>query len=116
METTQTQAPVVTLTPATIAKVKEFQSKDSQAAGKAMRVFLEAGGCSGFQYGFTFDAKKEGDHEMTVDGVTVLIDPQSAVQLKGSVIDYKEDIGGEGFSIQNPNVKKSCGCGHSVEI
>jgi len=86
---------IITLTPNTVSK---------------------AGGCSGYQYGFTFDTKKEGDQELSFEGLNVLLDPQSALALKGSVIDYKEDFGGEGFSIQNPNVKKSCGCGHSVEI
>lgn len=107
---------IITLTPNTVAKVKEIAAKDPQSAGKSFRIFLEAGGCSGYQYGFTFDIKKEGDHELSFEGLNVLLDPESAQQLKGSVIDYKEDFGGEGFSIQNPNVKKSCGCGHSVEI
>ncbi|OGR80462.1 MAG: hypothetical protein A3I11_09055 [Elusimicrobia bacterium RIFCSPLOWO2_02_FULL_39_32] len=107
---------IITLTPNTVSKVKEIASQDPQNEGKSFRIFLEAGGCSGYQYGFTFDTKKEGDQELSFEGLNVLLDPQSALALKGSVIDYKEDFGGEGFSIQNPNVKKSCGCGHSVEI
>lgn len=115
-ETIETQTPVLTLTPNAIKKIKSLMEADPQAKGKSARIYLEAGGCSGYQYGFSFDDKKEGDASLTVDGLTVLVDPQSAQQLKGSVVDYKEDFGGEGFAIQNPNVKKSCGCGNSVEI
>ncbi len=116
METTQNASPIVTLTPNSIAKVKSLMATDPQAQGKNLRVFMEAGGCSGYQYGFTFDEKKQGDLEASFEGVTVLIDAQSAEHLKGSVIDYTEDFSGEGFAIQNPNVKKSCGCGNSVEV
>ena len=107
---------VVSLTPGAIAKIKSLTENDPAAKGKSLRVYLEAGGCSGFQYGFTYDDKKDDDQVLTSEGISVVIDPKSADLLKGSVIDYKEDFGGEGFAIQNPNVKKSCGCGNSVEI
>ena len=116
-ETVQnTSQPVVTLTPNAVAKIKSLTENDPQAQGKSLRVYLEAGGCSGYQYGFTYDEKKDGDNVISCDGISVIIDAKSAELLKGSVIDYKEDFGGEGFAIQNPNVKKSCGCGNSVEI
>ncbi len=115
-ETTITQSPSVTLTANAIAKVKSLAANDPNAAGKSLRILLESGGCSGYQYGFTYDNKKDGDESYHFDGVDVIIDTKSAELLKGSVIDYKEDFGGEGFAIQNPNVKKSCGCGNSVEI
>ena len=116
-ETTQKlEAPVVTLTPNAVAKIKSFIANDPNAAGKSLRIFLEAGGCSGYQYGFVYAEKKEGDQIISSEGISVIIDSESAQMLKGSVIDYKEDFGSEGFAIQNPNVKKSCGCGHSVEI
>lgn len=108
--------PVVSLTQNAVSKIKSLTANDPQAAGKSLRIFLEAGGCSGYQYGFMYDDKKEGDQVISSDGIAVVIDPQSAQLLKGSVIDYKEDFGSEGFAIQNPNVKKSCGCGNSVEI
>ena len=114
METTS-QAPV-TLTGNAIAKIKTLAVSDPQAAGKALRIYLEEGGCSGYKYGFAYDAKKEGDFVLSSDGIEVLIDANSAKLLQGSVVDYKEELGGEGFAIQNPNVKKSCGCGSSVEI
>lgn len=114
--TEQTIAPIVSLTPNAVAKIKQLTANDSQAAGKSLRIMLEEGGCSGYQYGFAYGDKQEGDHVVSSDGVTVIIDPQSGERLKGSVIDYKEEFGSEGFSIQNPNVKKSCGCGNSVEV
>ena len=107
---------VVSLTPNAVAKIKELTQSDPAAQGKALRIYLEAGGCSGYQYGFTYDDKKADDQVISSDGISVVIDPKSADLLKGSVIDYKVDFGGEGFAIQNPNVKKSCGCGNSVEI
>ncbi len=116
LETAVNQSPAVTLTAGAIAKIKSLTANDPQSAGKSLRIFLETGGCSGFQYGFTYDTQKDGDNVNQFDGVSVLIDAKSAELLKGSVIDYKEDFGGEGFAIQNPNVKKSCGCGNSVEI
>lgn len=116
-ETTQKlELTMVTLTPNAIAKVKSLSANDPQASGKSLRILLEAGGCSGYQYGFVYDNQKEGDHIISSDGVSVLIDSQSAQLLRGSTIDYKEDFGSEGFAIQNPNVKKSCGCGNSVDI
>ena len=108
--------PVVTLTPQAVAKIKALTAGDPQAVGKSLRIFLEAGGCSGYQYGFAYDNKKEGDHVISADGIDVLVDAESGAMLQGSIVDYKEDFGSEGFAIQNPNVKKSCGCGNSVEV
>ena len=85
---------------------------DSQ--GKPLRVFVQGGGCSGFQYGFTFDEKKDGDNVLEQDGITILVDPQSATYLKDSTVDYVEDFRGAGFSVTNPNATGgSCGCGKS---
>lgn len=116
MSTNTVTNDVITLTADAITKIKSLSANDPQSAGKSLRVFMEAGGCSGYQYGFTYDNQKDGDHVHQFDGVTVLVDDQSAQLLKGSVIDYKTDFGGEGFAIQNPNAKKSCGCGNSVDI
>ncbi len=104
------------LHPNAVAKIKALTQSDPAAQGKALRIYLEAGGCSGYQYGFSYDSKNEGDHVLSSDGIEVVIDPKSGELLKGSVVDYKSDFGGEGFAIQNPNVKKSCGCGNSVDI
>lgn len=113
-QTKNLEIPLVTLTPRAIEKIKTLTTNDPQAKGKALRILLESGGCSGYQYGFVYDEKKEGDHLLSEDSISVVIDAESAQYLRGSTIDYKEDFGSEGFAIENPNVKKSCGCGHSV--
>lgn len=105
----------VTLTDRAITKIKEFYSQDQSLAGKPLRVFVEAGGCSGYSYGFKFDDPKADDTEQAYDGFKVVIDQNTGKLIGGSTIDYKEDFGSEGFSIQNPNAKKSCGCGNSFE-
>ena len=115
-ENTQATQSILSLTPNAINKLKSLMENDPQAKGKSVRISLDAGGCSGYQYGFSFDHKKEGDTDLTFEGLTVLVDTQSAGFLKGSIVDYKEDFGSEGFAISNPNVKKSCGCGNSVEL
>lgn len=108
------EIPVVSLTTRAIEKIKTLCANDPQAKGKSLRILLESGGCSGYQYGFIYDEQKEGDQVISENGISVVIDPESAQYLRGSTIDYKEDFGSEGFAIENPNVKKSCGCGHSV--
>lgn len=106
---------MLTLTEGAVKKVKEFYAADQSIQGKSLRVYVDKGGCSGYEYGFAFDDKKDGDSEFDMDGLHVLVDPQSLTMLKGSVVDYKEDFSGSGFSIVNPNAKSSCGCGHSFE-
>ena len=86
---------------------------DQGIQGKALRVYVEAGGCSGMEYGMAFDDKKPDDEVVKQDGVEVLIDPMSANFLKDSVIDYIDSLQGSGFQIKNPNVHSSCGCGKS---
>lgn len=108
--------PLVTLTEAAVGKVKTIQESNPEFAGKSMRIFVQGGGCAGFSYGFSFDDAKPADEKVTLDGVTVLIDPEAAEVLGGSTIDYVEDLQGSGFSIQNPNVKKTCGCGTSFSV
>lgn len=108
-----TNAPLVSLTESAVKKVQEFFTTEAEAKGKSLRVFLEASGCSGFKYAFGFDTKKPDDNEIVCDGFSILVDPNSAQHLKGAKIDYAEDVGGAGFKIHNPNVKKTCGCGQS---
>lgn len=83
-----------------------------------LRTFVQGGGCSGFQYGFTFDEEiNEDDFEITLnDQWTLLIDSMSMQYMSGSVIDYKEDVMGSNFSISNPNVQTTCGCGSSFSV
>ena len=83
--------------------------------GKPLRIFVQGGGCSGFQYGFQFDEKKEDDNVIEQGGITVLVDPQSAGYLKDAVVNYIEDFRGAGFSVENPNSTGGCGCGKSFQ-
>lgn len=82
-----------------------------------LRAYIEGGGCSGLQYGFKLDEfNNEDDYSTITRGVSLLIDPQSFKYLSGATIDYVEDLEGERFTIDNPNAKKTCGCGTSFDI
>lgn len=82
-----------------------------------LRVYISGGGCSGFQYGFTFDEEvAEDDTQVVNDGVTVLVDSMSVQYLNGAEIDYKEDLSGAQFVIRNPNASTTCGCGSSFSV
>ena len=82
-----------------------------------LRVYISGGGCSGFQYGFTFDEEvAEDDTQVENDGVTVLVDSMSIQYLNGAEIDYKEDLSGAQFVIRNPNASTTCGCGSSFSV
>lgn len=95
------------------SKVKELIEEEGNTALK-LRVFVSGGGCSGFQYGFTFDeAVNEDDTVLEKNGVTLLIDPMSYQYLAGSEIDYSEGLEGSQFVIKNPNAASTCGCGSS---
>jgi iron-sulfur cluster insertion protein len=100
-------------TDAAAAKVSELIREEANPNLK-LRVFVQGGGCSGFQYGFTFDENsEEGDTRVDNQGVTLLIDPMSIQYLAGAEIDYREDIEGSQFVIRNPNATTTCGCGSS---
>jgi iron-sulfur cluster assembly accessory protein len=103
---------MITLTENATKHIKSLVT-DQGIQGKALRVYVEAGGCSGMEYGMAFDEKKPDDEVVQQDGVEVLIDPMSANFLKGSVVDYIDSLQGSGFQIKNPNVHSSCGCGKS---
>ncbi len=95
------------------AKVRQLIDDEGNQALK-LRVFVQGGGCSGFQYGFTFDeVVNEDDTTMERNGVTLLIDSMSYQYLVGAEIDYKEDLEGAQFVIKNPNATTTCGCGSS---
>lgn len=88
--------------------------REKELDGYALRVFVAGGGCSGMQYGMTFDDEtREGDSEFSTGGLRVLVDPISASYLMGASIDYVDSLMGGGFKIDNPNAVSSCGCGHS---
>ncbi|MBI4056291.1 MAG: iron-sulfur cluster assembly accessory protein [Elusimicrobia bacterium] len=103
----------LTLTPSAVTKVKEFFATQPEAKGKSLRIGLEPSGCAGYEYVFVFDQKKPTDQEILCDGFSILLDPNCVQFLSGSTVDYAESTAGSGFQINNPNVKKSCGCGKS---
>ncbi len=108
-------APIV-FTDAAAAKVAELVAEEGNPDLK-LRVFVQGGGCSGFQYGFTFDEiTNEDDTPMTKNGVTLLIDAMSLQYLIGAEIDYKDDLEGAQFVIRNPNATTTCGCGSSFSV
>lgn len=108
-----THAPTLAFTDAAANKVGELIREESNPNLK-LRVFVTGGGCSGFQYGFTFDENiEEGDTQVANQGVTLLVDPMSIQYLTGAEIDYKEDLEGAQFVIRNPNATTTCGCGSS---
>ncbi|CDM25960.1 iron-sulfur cluster insertion protein ErpA [Castellaniella defragrans] len=100
-------------TDAAAAKVRELLIEENNP-GLKLRVFVQGGGCSGFQYGFTFDEDvAEDDTTIERDGVQLLVDPMSFQYLVGAEIDYKDDLEGSQFVIRNPNANTTCGCGSS---
>lgn len=97
-------------------KVKELIEEEGSPDLK-LRVFVSGGGCSGFQYGFTFeDTSNEDDTMVDKDGVTLLIDPMSLQYLTGAEIDYQDSLQGSQFVIRNPNATTTCGCGSSFSV
>ena len=109
---TEMPAPLV-FTDSAANKVKQLIDEEGNADLK-LRVFVSGGGCSGFQYGFTFDeVQNEDDATMVKNGVTLLIDPMSYQYLVGAEIDYTEGVEGAQFVIKNPNATSTCGCGSS---
>ena len=101
---------------AAATKVSELLREEDNPNLK-LRVFISGGGCSGFQYGFTFDENVEdGDTMIEKGGVTLLVDPMSVQYLMGAEIDYREDLEGAQFVIRNPNATTTCGCGSSFSV
>ena len=101
---------------AAATKVSELLREEDNPNLK-LRVFISGGGCSGFQYGFTFDENiEDGDTRIDKGGVTLLVDPMSVQYLMGAEIDYREDLEGAQFVIRNPNATTTCGCGSSFSV
>jgi iron-sulfur cluster assembly protein len=108
---------LITLTPVAAAKVRELLAEEPDGGSLVLRVAIQGGGCSGFQYGLGFDSgAAEGDLELTLEGVPVVVDPFSAPYLAGTTIDFLNTIQESGFKIDNPNAVSSCGCGHSFQV
>ena len=107
--------PALTITSSAADKIKQLLAEEEDVS--VLRVAIQGGGCSGFQYGLGFDrAGVEGDHEFEAHGVQVVVDPFSAPYLQGAEIDFVDSIEQSGFAINNPNAVSSCGCGHSFQV
>lgn len=106
----------ITFTDAAVAKVRQLMEEEGNPS-LMLRVFVQGGGCAGFQYGFTFDeTQNDDDAVMEKGGVKLLIDSMSYQYLVGAKIDYKEGLSGEQFVIDNPNAVTTCGCGSSFSV
>lgn len=112
----QSPPPSIVFTDSAAEKVRDLLIDEGNPNLK-LRVFVQGGGCSGFQYGFTFDEDvNEDDTALEKHGVQLLVDPMSFQYLVGAEIDYKEDIEGSQFVIRNPNASTTCGCGSSFSV
>jgi len=109
-------APPLIFSDSAAFKVKELIEEEQNQKLK-LRVYITGGGCSGFQYGFTFDENsEEGDTSVEKAGVQLLVDPMSFQYLMGAEIDYMDDLEGARFIIRNPNAQTTCGCGSSFNV
>ena len=112
---TEMESPLI-FTDSAASKVKSLIDEEGNPDLK-LRVFVSGGGCSGFQYGFTFDEQRaEDDLAVVKDGVTLVVDPLSLQYLMGAEVDYTESLHGAQFVIRNPNAKTTCGCGSSFAV
>ena len=103
---------MITLTARAADKIRQLR-KAQAAEGRSLRLFTETGGCSGMQYGMSFDEPKDGDSAGESEGIAVVIDPASLPHLQGCQVDFDDGLHGKGFEITNPNAKSTCGCGKS---
>jgi iron-sulfur cluster assembly accessory protein len=111
------QDALVTLTERAAEKVRGMMESEPAGEAEVLRVAVQGGGCSGFEYALGFDrGAQSGDHELEFHGVKVVVDPFSAPYLQGSTIDFLEGLQESGFKIENPNVSAACGCGHSFQV
>jgi iron-sulfur cluster assembly protein len=107
---------MVTVTEKAASKIRELMAEEAEGEVGVLRVAVQGGGCSGFQYALGFDrGPQDGDNEVEMHGVRVVIDPYSAPYLVGSEIDFVDALMGAGFAINNPNVTAACGCGSSFQ-
>ena len=116
VEITERPATLVSLTERAATKIKHLMAEEPDGDVSVLRVAVQGGGCSGFEYALGFDrGPQDGDSELSIHGVDVVVDPFSAPYLAGAEIDYVDGLQASGFSINNPNVVSSCGCGHSFQ-
>lgn len=103
---------MIRLTDRAVSQIRKLEAEKA-TEGQLLRVFVEAGGCSGFEYGMSFDEKKPDDEVLESNGVAFLMDPTSLDYLDGSEVDFDDGLSGKGFDIRNPNASSTCGCGRS---
>lgn len=103
---------MITLSNRAARQVESMRAAQGDAQ-KQLRVFVESGGCSGFEYGMSFDVAKPDDNVFESEGVRLLVDPTSLAYLNGCNIDFDDGLHGKGFEIKNPNAQSTCGCGKS---
>jgi iron-sulfur cluster assembly accessory protein len=103
---------MITLTDSAVAQIRKLQAEKA-SEGQILRILVEAGGCSGFEYGMSFDAKKADDQQFESNGVVFLVDATSLEYLDGSEVDFDDGLTGKGFEVRNPNASSTCGCGRS---
>jgi iron-sulfur cluster assembly protein/iron-sulfur cluster insertion protein len=103
---------MITLTPRAARQVRSMHA-DLGGSTKRLRILVESGGCSGFQYGMSFDEPKADDAQLESEGVSILVDPTSLAYLQGTSIDFDDGLHGKGFELKNPNAQSTCGCGKS---
>jgi len=117
MSVAQSYTPTpIQISPNAVAKVRTLLEEEGNPALK-LRVYVTGGGCSGFQYGFSFDEDtEEDDTRIEKDGITVVVDAMSYPYLVGSRVDYQEGLQGSKFTVENPNASSTCGCGSSFSI
>ena len=107
---------MVTVTESAASKIRSLMAEEPEGEISVLRIAIQGGGCSGFQYALGFDrGPQDGDNEIEMNGVRVVIDPFSAPYLAGAEIDYVDALMGAGFAINNPNVQAACGCGSSFQ-
>ena len=107
---------MVTVTESAATKIRALMAEEPEGEISVLRIAIQGGGCSGFQYALGFDrGPQDGDNEIEMNGVRVVIDPFSAPYLAGAEIDYVDALMGAGFAINNPNVQAACGCGSSFQ-
>ena len=116
MEITERPTTLVSLTETAAVKIKELMAEEPEDEVSVLRVAVQGGGCSGFQYALALDQKREDDHVFATSGISVLVDPASLRYVDGSTVDYTESLMGAGFQVNNPNVVAACGCGSSFRV
>jgi iron-sulfur cluster assembly protein len=110
------QEGLVTLTEGAASKIRDLMAEEPDGEAGVLRIAVQGGGCSGFEYALGFDSgAQEGDHRLDAFGIQVVVDPLSAPYLQGTEIDFVDGHQG-GLAINNPNLKSACGCGHSFQV